>query len=235
MKLFSILLFIFVVVSAKAFAAAPGACFSPLTDPNISAILKPEARYNEDANSIRRLHELIWSHRDTIDPRLVYYRILGESRGQSEAKSGSGAYGLFQFTDPNIKRRLRAKIAQNPKESPRYIQVKFYFDEYVRPALNSANAGAGCSINRKAKAVITKKWNSYSNLEKTAYLGMNDCSPKGLATERRRCEISGQYKEIACPFAKNTIRALPDLPLCPTLEPTARTTPIKANGRSSVR
>jgi hypothetical protein len=177
--IFSLLFNVFFLAS-KAQAAH---CFDPRKDPVIKLVLKPNPAYHETSRDIEHIHQLIWSYHEEIDPRLIYYRLVGESHGNPNAVNpSSGAYGLYQFLGSPYKSTkthrqiIEAMVAERPDESPRLIQTEYYVDSYLRNFIMAADANSGC--NR------SKTFSQYTEAEKVAYLGWGSCSQSTLQKEQ---------------------------------------------------
>ena len=200
------------VVAAEAASLRRNSCFSAAQDPVISRILAPQATFHETPATIAEMHQLIFDHRDVIDPRLIYHRIVGESMGQPEAvNKKDGGYGLFQFTGRpwhsryTYRQILQQLYRRNPGVSHRLIQLKYYLDVYLPTAVSVVDAGYGC--NR------AKTFNAYTNLEKVSYLGWGSCSTHAMWKERQLCSTLASY-HYACQFSQATILGSNREPLC---------------------
>lgn len=175
----------------------PG-CFSPSTVPAIAGALAPSHKFNETPEDIMAMHRLIYAHRNDIDPRLVYYRLLGESRGNPYAVNpSSGAYGMFQLLGKPFGSRqtyrqiLEDLYRKSPRSSPRMIQIEYYLNHYVANFKRAADQGYGC---------IRKKFDEYSDLEKVSYLGWGGCKAANLANELNLCKRNASYRTGGCSF-----------------------------------
>ncbi len=201
---------------AVAFSAAPSqaqeACYLAASDPVLVKALRPVAAYHETEEIIAAIHQEIWNHRKDLDPRLVYYRILGESHGNPNAVNrSSGAYGLFQLlgkpygSSRTYRQILHGLQAAQPDVSPRLIQVRYYLNNYLSAFARAANAGYGCNH---------KKFRQMSNLERAAYLGWGGCKVSQLKKELSLCHHNASYMQMgACKVAGAALRGNA-VPIC---------------------
>ncbi len=186
-------------------------CFDPYKEPKITDFLNA-AKMGESQSTIDEIHRLIWEHRSELDPRLVYYRMMGESGGNPAAVHSSGGYGMFQFTGKPYNSRLtyrqilEAQYRENPQMSRRLIQVRYYLKEYLQRFSSSADLGWGCKRNRM--------FSNYTHLEKAAYLGWGSCDIRTLEKEKRLCRINESYMPVACSFATPLLLNTGVIPLC---------------------
>ncbi len=190
---------------------ATSACFEPSMDPVISKYLQPRATDHETLETIRQMEQMIYDSRELIDPRLVYHRIVGESRGIAEIHNRrSGAYGMFQFlghpygSHQSYESILRSLYAKSPGVSHRMIQLKYYLEVFVPKAAKAANQGNGCDRH--------KSFANYSNLEKVAYLGWGSCDAATLKREVSLSRRASSYRE-ACTFSSAAIQGRAE-PIC---------------------
>lgn len=184
-------------------------CFDPSKVPQINEVLAPRADYHETPQTIAQIHDLIWAHREELDPRLVYFRIIGESGGDAKAPGIGHAYGLFQFTDKakrDVKRLLEKP--ENRHVSPRLIEVRYYLETYLQDYIEAADKGAGCRPG--------VKWAQMSNEEKLATLGLGKCGQHELSKDRGFCAkgSSSLYATDACPALAEYIFRRRGPPLC---------------------
>lgn len=204
--------FVLLITSFSSASMASG-CFDPRDVPAIQQALAPNARYKETVQSVEQIHQLIWSYRHQIDPRLVYYRILGESGGNPFAENpSSGAYGLVQFLgrpyrSPRTHRQLiEAQYRARPNTSVRLIQIEYYLTQYLQLAARAADGGYGC--NR------SKDFDEYTNMEKVTYLGWGSCNSNAVSSERGLCRNVHTYRTVACPLFAGVVEGRDRTPLC---------------------
>jgi len=188
-------------------------CFAASTDPVIATRFTAQSEYHESNATIEAIELLIWNHRFEIDPRLVYYRMIGESNLNPFAvNKSSGAYGLFQFlgkprgSKKTYREILEAEYAANPHASPRLIQVRYYLEHYLATAIEAADEGYGC--------VPSKNFAEYSDIEKSAYLGWGSCGKLALQKELNLCKNVSSYRDGSCAFAGSLVRGEPSKPVC---------------------
>ena len=195
-------------VSSQAFAKAQpqrrvvASCWDPTKEPAIAELFTPNAQYKEDARTIELIHDTIWSHREDIDPRLVYHRIVGESHGDPFVLSPDKKYyGLFQFggrpygSKQTHKQIIEGLIRKNPRTSPRLIQIKYYLEQYLQNFITAADAGTGCNRD--------KKYHQYTNIERSTYLNYGACDRSALSKELAKCaKPKDPKKPSEAPYAK---------------------------------
>ncbi|AGH95646.1 hypothetical protein [Pseudobdellovibrio exovorus] len=205
-----ILINLSLIISAPTWAQS---CFHPQRNEQIREIFQPEPNYNETSETIHQIHRLIWSYRHQLDPRLVYYRIIGESGGDPfSINPSSGAYGLFQFlgkpygSSRTHRQILESLYRQYPNKSPRLIQVEYYLKDYLKIFVTAADSGYGCNRN--------KSYSEYSHLERVAYLGWGSCTEATLQKELNLCNTVDSYQNGACEIASALIRGARTAPLC---------------------
>lgn len=214
--------------SAKAYAADAG-CWNPENEPAIAELFLSKTNYKkaEDKKTIELIHDTIWSHRETIDPRLVYHRMVGESMGDPYASGGNGKYyGLFQYGGSH-KAAVQALQRKNPGVSPRLLQVQYYYDKYVTAFVRDANNETGCKPG--------KKWASYTNLERSVYLNQGRCNANLLAHEREYCTSKSKnvnYRLRACKFSASVINGRAQR-LCERQNPGVRPRQVPVPRRAS--
>lgn len=204
---------VFIIALLSSSFALASSCFNPRNDPVIKRYLAPDPEFNETANTIEQMHQLIWSFRPLIDPRLVYYRMIGESGADPFAiNPSSKAYGMFQFLgspyrDPKSHRQhIEDMYRDRPNESPRLLQLEYYLKNYVMAYIAAANMGVGCNRN--------KKFIEYTNLEKVSYLGWGSCTQSVMQNkELAHCQDSEDYNG-ACAFTSDLLTESNPLPLC---------------------
>ncbi len=192
-----------------------------MKDPSIQQKIKASKAWGESDDTILQIHREIWKNRTIIDPRLVYRRILGETGGTADPhlrqKGGSG-YGLFQYTGGSYQKashESRIKARYNKGEPPRLVQVKYYYDSYIKEAKEAADKGYGC--NRK------KKFADYTDLEKSSYLGIGGNKGCKNDTDLKLCDGNAGYRnskacEAALPLLRGGTGAKPLCPSIPELE-----------------
>lgn len=188
-------------------------CFHPQRNEQIREIFQPDQEYNETSETINQIHRLIWSHREQLDPRLVYYRIIGESGGDPfSVNPSSGAYGLFQFlgkpygSNRTHRQIIESLYRQHPDKSPRLVQIEYYLKNYLKNFITAADSGYGCNRN--------KTYSEYTHLERVAYLGWGSCSNATLQKELNLCTAVQSYRDGACEVAGELIRGARTAPLC---------------------
>lgn len=236
----------------------PPGCFNPLTDPVLNSFLVPnkivigdgangERKYSgalpfhETPQTIEEIHRVIFDAYDknpslAIDPRLVYYRMLGESSANPYAiyaspynlnpwgGSSGRAYGLYQFLGsscrhPKVSHRdlILQRMQKNPNESPRLLQTRYYLSEYVQCFAEKARGCAGLAAN---------SFGAYPPFYQTAYLGWGNCSQGAVLKEIRTCGPGGNanYRRGACKMIAGLVsmdhrlnfRAASPQPFCPS-------------------
>ena len=183
---------------AKAKPKAQASCWDPEKEPAIAEIFLPKENYKkaEDQKTIQLIHDTIWAHREDIDPRLVYHRMVGESHGDPFVLSPDKKYyGLFQFggkpygSNLTHKQIIEGLYRKNPGVSPRLIQVKYYLEQYLQSFIEAADNGTGCNRD--------KKYHQYTNLEKSTYLNYGACNRAAMNREIAKCS-----KPSDAPYAK---------------------------------
>lgn len=156
------------VVSLKATA---GVCYEPQNEPELRNANFSPALIARIQPLLRNAHE-----RYGLDPRLVYYRIIGESRGNPHATNpSSGAYGLFQFNGARDKTAAKTLCNGVSDDDCRYRQINYYLTEYVgRTAQWLSNGGkANCPA-----------WGRMTNFQKVAILGWGGSCTTAETAER---------------------------------------------------
>lgn len=192
---------------------SPRACFSATQNTYIASTLSPKAEYNETSQTIEAIHKLIWRHRHQIDPRLVYYRLFGESQADPfQINPNSGAYGLFQFlgkpygSSRTHRQIIESLMVANPDKSPRLVQVEYYMNVYLQNFITAADQGYGCNKN--------KKFSAYTDMEKVTYLGWGACGTSAQTKELALCQENQSYRLGPCSFASEIVQGNSSLPLC---------------------
>jgi len=202
-------------------------CFNPKTDPTIAKHLKAGTfksksgkNFTDTADSIEQIHDLIWAHRHEIDPRLVYYRILGETTFQDPLITGmNSAYGIFQFQNKGDKAKVKRLIANNPHKSARLIEVDYYMNTYLKNFINMSNH---LWYSKGSKCKNYGKFSQMSNIVKLSYLGLGSCTSgkKGAITrEQNRCQSPKGENHVN--YEKNgscaLLNSINKLPLCDSI------------------
>ncbi len=175
-------------------------CYDPLSDPRISPFLSSLDKPEKFAGLQKKLFGCSLKQASTrygIDPRLIYFRLIGESRGNPGVfNSSSKAYGIYQFLGAFAGRRshhtrIEACQKKNPEISQTLVQTTYYVEEYMRTFKDLAKYG--CKKGHK--------WNDYNTLEKISYLGIGKCAKENLKHTVDLCRKSENYKKISCDFA----------------------------------
>lgn len=223
-----------IAVQARSRAQVGTGCWDPEKDPMIQKFFQPNPKFHEDAKTMQLIHDTIWSHREDIDPRLVYHRMIGEAMGDPYVQSPDKKYyGLFQFggvlagTGKTQKSIIQSLYKQNPRVSPRLVQVRYYLETYLPRFKNDADAGRGCKSG--------KTWASYTNLERAVYLNQGRCNSALLAHERAYCTSKSpnkNYTNFSCSFAKPVLDGRASR-LCERQNPGTRSVPVRSRASTS--
>jgi hypothetical protein len=225
----------FTLIATPEARASSRGCWDPTEIPEINKALTPVPEFHENAATINLIHDHIWAHRNEIDPRLVYHRIVGETGGDPKkvlSRGLGGAYGIFQFSQERQfgmkdtpEQALKKLYKANPNVSPRLIQVRYYLETYVQNSIRAADSPRGA-------CGVFKKFKQYSNLEKAAYLGFG-CEKTRLAHEASLCTKVATYREGSCKFSKTFIRNNTGPALCDRQIPKSLLPPGTGTGTGS--
>ena len=186
---------------------------TPKNDEN--TIGKADERLNEDAATIKKIHNKIFAayKRYDIDPRLIYGFMIGESQANPFASvtEGVGAdkreiAGLFSFRR-HILNEVRSTCDKS--KQPRLCQLEYYIDQFLPDQIGILD-----------EVCPKKVWKDLSQGEKFIFLTNDSCRFADIAKRKclsdRKYQNSGACALIQEVFDWNNVegKKTPRIPLC---------------------